>query len=140
MVSVVEIAKREIEKDGAKWWQYTRLEGKVEELKDRENKKRPIGESKGRTLEDWEATKRVGNATEEGSKVTENGNVVTLDPATSDAQEEEDAFETMPSKGRRDDFNTDNVDATARPKLRAIPILTIYLSRVPVPEFKALYG
>ena len=139
MVSVVEIAKRQVEKDGGKWWQYTRLEGKVEELKDRSNKKQPIGENKGRTLKDWKETQRAGNETKDGSEVAENDNMVVPDPATSDAQEDDD-FETMPGKPPSNNSTIGNLDTTARPKLRAIPILTIYLSRVPVPEFKALYG
>ncbi|MCJ1438403.1 hypothetical protein MMC27_007791 [Xylographa pallens] len=135
MISVVEIVKREVEREGGRLYQYSRLESLLGELKKKKPKEEKEGENapaKGKTLQEWQAAQDSSLA-------------VSLQPAMSDVEmeeqdkvEEEEAFETMTEKGPKDHVIVPNSEE--RKKVRAIPMMTIYLSRVPVPDFKQLYG
>ena len=134
MISVVEIAKREIEAQGAKWWQYSRVHSQLTELKGKPGK----GTEGGKTLrqrENEQDEKKVGEL--HGVKD------VAVDSAMADVgggdDAEEDAFETAAPMGN----GTTGVPAeeiAVRKKIRAVPIMTIHLSRVPVDELKQAYG
>ncbi|MCJ1255581.1 hypothetical protein MMC24_003398 [Lignoscripta atroalba] len=137
LVSIVEIAKKNVEKDGGKWWQYSRLHGQITELK-RKSSKQKKG---GKTLLEWEQQQ------EHSGKVGEHASV--LDDRVADSgkgggdvppeEEEETAFETM---GQRtpSQQNAPSAGIEARNKIRAVPVMSIYMSRVPITELKALYG
>ena len=137
LVSIVEIAKRAIEQDGGKWWQYSRVHGEITELKE----KKPKEAAGGKTLAEWEREKHSQQEQkQESAKDTmatelRDGNA----PMAAESEDEEDgaAFETMevdPGSGKA------TGGAEARRKIRAVPVLTIYLSRVPVADLKTAYG
>ena len=142
MVSIVEIAKQEIQKEIGKWYQYSKLHGETMELKVKETKELKVKETKakggGKTLAEWTKEKsgdgapgKTGEGTSSGvEKVQEVRQAVDDE----DDDETEDAFETMALPNREHD------KAEERKKVRAIPIMTIYFARVPVPGLKELYG
>ena len=133
MVSIVEIAKREIQKENGKWYQYSKLHGEIIESKAKETK--PKGG--GKTLDEWSKEKsgdgtpaKTGEGTSSGVEKVQEGKQAVDD----EDDEMEDAFETMALPNREHD------KAEERKKVRAIPIMTIYFDRVPVPGLKELYG
>ena len=124
LISVVEIAKRDIESKerSGKWYQYSRVSGELKEIpkvkpsKGSKNQAQDDAGKKqgGRTIKDWNFQHRQADAPKDLESGDEDG--------------EEEAFETM-------------ADAVAKPgakdtKLRNIPVLTIYMSRVPVSELR----
>ena len=151
LITIAEVSKREIEKDKGTWWQYTKLEGQLMEMQIRPRK--PEVEIGGKTLATWEAeqAKRTsgdgGADVEMGDSVAEsniNDHVddsggVSVNRGTEERDEEvEEDFETMtvPATDPRLMDGRDN----ARKKVRALPVMTIYLARVPIPGLKELYG
>lgn len=129
MVSIVEIAKREIQKDQGKWYQYSRLHGEIAKLK----KKQAMRREGGKTNTQWDKEKSATKAADEAAEKRSDGveEVHQENEAVDDEENEmEDAFETMVAPIR---------DVEER-KVRAIPVMTIYFARVPVPGMKELYG
>lgn len=107
LITIAEIVKREIAKDGGKWYQYNRL-GQVMEEKKREEH---VGKRK----------KKVGGADEEMADHEDGG----------EGQESEEEFETMKTPFER--------AIEGKPKVGAVPVMTIYLSRVRVDSLKKDY-
>ncbi|KAL9123942.1 MAG: hypothetical protein Q9217_006679 [Psora testacea] len=144
MISIVEIVKKEVEKEGGRWWQYSKLEGRVEELKVKLGrgvkgvKEVDDGEKNGDGIVDGN---QRGNPKSlppaEGSEALEMVNVEGRAPGAGidvdDAEELEEAFETMALPQRTHAW-------TEKPKVRNIPVMTIYITRVSVPVLKDLYG
>ena len=122
LITVVEIAKREVEQENGKWFQYSRVWGELCEFKEKQ-KQKVDKDGEGEVQAEG---RRLGANAEEGEKKKED---VDVDMTNEGEEEEEEAFETMAPKAE-----------TARKKVRAVPILTIYVSRVPVPELKAKFG
>jgi len=134
MVSVVEIAKREIEAQGAKWWQYSRVYGQTTELKEKPSK----GTDGGKTLLEWEkeqAEKADAMAEDMGKEADD----LTMTDADDGEEVGEEAFETVAQNGNGS-FVTPTEEIEARKKIRAVPVMTIHMSRVPVDELKQTYG
>jgi len=100
LISVVEIAKREIAADGGKWYQYNVIRGVLEE-RERSNGKVP-----------------EKAPSEEGEEKED--------------EEEEESFETMKTPFER------AIEGTA--KVRAMPGMTTYLSRVRIDGLRKKYG
>ena len=120
MISIVEIAKREIQQAKGHWWQYSRCHGDLMEWRRKEAKAKNESAATGGNVI------RIGHAEELRSIKEES---MDLDGA----DEEEVAFqETSPKQI--------GAQVEARKKVRAVPVMTIYMSRVPIPEFKAIYG
>lgn len=133
MVSIVEIAKQEIQKEKGKWYQYSKLHGEIMELKAKGTKPR----GGGKTLAEWSKEKSDDSAPAKTGEGTSRGaeKVQEEKQAVDDENDEmEDAFETMVPPNRGHD------KAEERKKVRAIPIMTIYFARVLVPGLKELYG
>ena len=135
MISVVEIFKREVEKEGGHVYQYSQLESLLQEMKEKKPKTEkkaelPVGEV--RTLGEWQT------AQEDGAEVSLQLVANDVEMEDQDKMEDEEAFESMTGKGLKDQLKVSTSEA--RKKIRATPVLTIYLSRVPVPELKELYG
>lgn len=134
MVSIVEIAKAEIRKENGKLYQYNGLHGETSELKI----KKPKRTGSGKTVAEW--TEEHPEPEDPGGETINKSEKCTLgtvdqsddDPDMVDATE--DAFETMAPLSRGYD------SPEARKKVRAYPVLTIYLSRVPILELKDLHG
>jgi hypothetical protein len=106
MISVAEIAKREIGKEGGRWWQYCCVEGVIQEVKEK------AGEG-----EKGDGGKRKGMDDGEGKE---------------DSEEESTAFETMKTP-----FERANEGET---KVRAVPVMSLYLSRVRIEGLRKAYG
>ena len=134
MVSIVEIAKAEIKKENGKLYQYNTLHEETSELK----VKKPKRTGSGKTIAEW--TKEHPGREDHGGETisdSEKHTLGTMDHSDHDlgmVDATEDAFETMapPDRG----YETPE----ARKKVRAYPVLTIYLARVPIPELKDLHG
>ncbi|KAI4156576.1 MAG: hypothetical protein L6R39_001086 [Caloplaca ligustica] len=130
MISVVEIAKGDIAKRGGKWYQYSSLRSDLHQVTTKQ-KQQPRG---GRTL----ANVQCGEGSNRGMN---DGLDQRMHPTTRDQMDVDDddsveggeAFEVMqhPSGG---------AVVSERSKVRAVPIMTIYFSRVPVPGLKDLFG
>ena len=111
LISIVEIAKRELEKDGIVWWQYSRVDSVIKEMKQNGNKK---GQHTGKL--------GVASATED----------VAVEAIADDInqEDEEEAFETMKPKGVLE----------SRPKIRAVPILVVYMALSKVSALEKEFG
>jgi len=144
MVSVAEIAKREIEKEKGKWWQYSKVDGRLEELKGREKQKKDSGKGDGMTIKHWqEGQNRGANEGGDAMKDVMDGADAGLSSkvqnvASAEEDEDDEAFQTMNVGDTGKGAGAPEV--LARSKVRAIPIMTIYMARVPVPELKELCG
>ncbi|TVY32564.1 hypothetical protein LSUB1_G007382 [Lachnellula subtilissima] len=103
LISIVEIAKREITAGGGKWFQYNVVEGVLEEQSEGEH-----GENEG------------------GVKLGEVENIDVED------KEEEESFETMKTPFER--------AIEGKPKVRAVPGMTTYLSRIRIERLGKKYG
>ncbi|KAI1633456.1 hypothetical protein F4809DRAFT_583712 [Biscogniauxia mediterranea] len=140
LISIAEIAKRELEKsgaqgggegegaadDGGRWYQYVAL--------GEEKKERPRdGGGEGRTVVEETV---LGGGGGPNARDPDNNNDKTLphaeDGRDEDEDEDEDDFEVMKTPLER--------AIEGRPLVRAVPVLNLFLSRVPVEELKKRYG
>ena len=139
LVGIVEIAKRQIKEEGGQWWQYSKLHSHIVELKKiKERSSRATGE---KTLREWADTKDENMDHESSEARDENeidhqkqGKDLSVEGVMGDDEDDDDegAFQTM---GRRQIMAYDE----NRSKIRALAVLTIYLSQVPVPALKNIY-
>ena len=133
MVSIVEIAKRVIDKDHGKWYQYSKIQEDVVPLKQKPMKRN----DGGKTVSEWQAEqKRPREDSSEGATVHE---VEETKLGGNENEEDEDAFETLGSAGLHKPKTTTE-EHEARRKIRAVPVMTIYMSRVAVPGLKNIFG
>ncbi|KAK0514606.1 hypothetical protein JMJ35_003223 [Cladonia borealis] len=134
MVSIVEIAKAEIQKENGKLYQYNGLHGETSELKVKNPKRTGSGKIVAELTKEHPGLEDPsGEAINESEKNT----LGTVDQSDVDLEmvdATEESFETMAPLSRGNDT------PEARKKVRAYPVLTIYLSRVPIPELKDRYG
>lgn len=93
LISIIEIAKRELARNQANMYQYSALSSETV----------PLNQLKGRMK------RKTGDGGQKGNR---------------DVESEEDAFETMGEKEQ----------------IRAVPVLTVYLSTVRIQELKEAYG
>lgn len=139
MVSIIQIARQNIEHDKGKWWQYSKLDGSIAELKTKPVKRGGGGKS----LSEWQKERagEVSNEVKEiGGKTRRASEEVQHDDEVADGDEEIDvAFESM-VKPKEADQGAKQPGNGSRRKIRAIPVMTIYFARVPVPGLKELYG
>ena len=134
MVSIVEIAKAEIWKENRKLYQYNGLHGEISELKVKKPKRTGIGQL---VAEGSEEHPGLEDSSGEAINESEKNTLGTVDQSDDDLEmvdATEDAFETMAPLSRGYE------PPEARRKVRAYPVLTIYLSRVPIPELRDRYG
>lgn len=139
MVSIVQIARQDIEHNNGKWWQYSKLDEQVAELKTKAVKRK----DNGKTLEEWQKERaegetqgsgEVGGETGRASKEAQHGRGV-----VNGDEEMEDAFESMLNPKEADQGAEQSRNDNSG-KIRATPVMTIYFARVPVPGLKELYG
>ena len=137
LIGIVELAKREIERDRGKWFQYSKLESEVLELK-LKTKQKPQ-HSTGMSISDWERKKggqeAANQPSDDAAEQAEDEDVAMTGNDGGDNQEaddndenEEPAFETM----------TELLEK--KKKIRAVPVMIVYLAMVPVSELKQSYG
>ena len=141
MVSIVEIARQDIERKQGKWWQYSKVDREIAELKTKSMKLR----NDGKTLLEWQK-ERAGGASqgveEVGGETRRPSVEVQHDHEGVDEDEEmEDAFESMVNLQEADQgAQQPGIGNGNGRKIRANPVMTIYFARVPVPGLKELYG
>ncbi|KAH8685640.1 hypothetical protein BGZ60DRAFT_522926 [Tricladium varicosporioides] len=111
MISIVEIAKREIASKGGKWFQYNVIDQVIE----------PKKEKVGKRL-----FKSTGNQERDGKDSMD------VDPTPNLESEEDDDFEMMKTPFER--------VIEGKPRVRAVPTMTIYLSRIRIDILKKEYG
>ncbi|MCJ1313442.1 hypothetical protein MMC25_007120 [Agyrium rufum] len=154
LCSIVEIAKQTIQKEKGQWYQYSRVHGELTELKP------PKAKNGGRTLTEVDGEGMGEKAAEDAGKTTESsGKNVEMeteeiveavkeihgdgdgDEEVEDEDEEhdEEAFETMLSPAHRVSSGSKE-PPQPRKKIRAVPVLTIYMSRVPIPDLRSVFG
>ncbi|KAI4255247.1 MAG: hypothetical protein L6R42_006827 [Xanthoria sp. 1 TBL-2021] len=131
MISVVEIAKADIGKRGGKWYEYSKLHSELLESKEKQ-RRRP---QDGRTLADAASGRSSSANGKAGPQCIDVD--VDVDDDLADAKghgsDGEAAFETL-------QHQSVGVVANGKSKVRATPIMTIYLACVPVPGLKDLFG
>ena len=132
MISIIEIAKKEMEKAKGKWYQYSKLESRIVESK-ADHKYKPNGlklkqcDLKAKDLS-------MGKAVRDGVELEASGSLEPREVMDSGSgAEEEEPFETM--KAFQPIERVQN-----RVKLRSIPVMTIYLARFPLPGLKDIHG
>ena len=104
LVSIAEISKREVGKEGGKWFQYNKVEPVM------------VGQKQ-----------KVGKGKEEkGDGVGEK------DDIGEESGEESTAFETMKTPWERAN--------EGKPKMRAVPVITVFLSRVRIDGLRKAFG
>jgi hypothetical protein len=111
LITIVEIAKREISRTGGKWYQYNGLDQFMAIQGKKSTAVNGTGRRLGENTDDMEIDRNEG------------------DPSGDD---NEGAFETMKTPLER--------AIEGKPKVKAIPVLTTYLSRVRIGSLKEKYG
>jgi hypothetical protein len=110
LITIAEITKREIGQNGGEWFQYNKLDSVVEE-------------------------KKVNSKGEKGGKVNaespKDSSAMEVD-GEEDPESEGEAFETMKTPFER--------AIEGRPKIRSVPVMTLYLSSVRVDSLRKLHG
>ena len=132
-ISIVEIAKREVAKQGAKWYQYSAL-GETMGTVPRQKKAKhdASGTSENAELQEQQGPK--------GDKVTEDHEMKDAKVLSDDDDDDDDdEFEEMEGP-RVPQTGVNGMGALSHEKIRAVPILTIHLSMVRVEQLKKLYG
>ena len=141
MVSIVEIARQDIERDKGKWWQYSKVDAQIAEVRIKAVKRR----NDGKTLTEWQKeqagwrsreVEEVGGSTGRDPEAVQHDH----DHEVVDGDEEmEDAFQRMVNSKAADQGAKQSENGNGR-KIRATPVMSIYFARVPVPGLKELYG
>jgi hypothetical protein len=117
MISVAEIAKREIAREGGKWFQYNKVESVMVEQKEKvKNGKGNGKEGAGSKEEGREKGKEKNGKAEDGEE----------------SEEDSTTFETMKTPWERAN--------EGKPKMRAVPVMTVFLSRVRIEGLRKVYG
>ena len=131
LVSIVEIAKKNVAKEGGKWWQYSRLHGQKMDLKEKLHKSKDREKIFLKRQQHGQDTESADVGDQREPSVKEDGN--------GQEEEDENAFQTM-GESNVSQQSVNGVANEGRKKIRAIPIMTVYMSRVPIAEFKGIYG
>ena len=134
MISIVEIAKREIEKELGKWWQYSGVHAEITELKELQMTK---GSQTEKALLEWQKQHK-----DEVDRAMDEAQQAMMDPKPPDEPdppEEEVDFEMMGQEASREVTNSTE-ETEPKKKIRAIPVMITFMSRVPVAELKQAYG
>jgi hypothetical protein len=116
MISIAEIAKREIGKEGGKWFQYNRVEEVMIELKKGVKKE---GEGKGAKDE-----VEIGKEDKDGDEEDEEDG--------EENDEETATFETMKTPFERAN--------EGKEKMRSVPVMSLFLSRIRIEGLRRAYG
>lgn len=125
LISVVEIVKRELSKQGNQWYQYNGVESKTVEVQRKADKN--ITTILGREIVVDSEAMDVGGDTSLPDELTfAQGTGILAETG------EEDTFETMKTPLER--------AIEGRPKVKAVAVMTTWLSRVRVDGLKTAYG
>ena len=129
LIAIVERAKAQIAADKDKWFQYNELHGMIVPKKPKIEKR--IGG--GKTLREWDEEQKAKAKTNEAAMAAE-----TTRDGKEDAMDiDEDVFQTM---ARRKSEDLQPVPGSENDKLRHMPVITVFIARLRVPELAKLYG
>ena len=136
LASIIEIAKAVVKGENGKWWQYTKLHGELLDLKSKQGK-RTGGD---RALTAWSMAHDVNNIVEteddDEMEVSPEGknpiNEITNE-SDGDTEEEFEIMKDPKARGPR-------AKTVGEKEIRNTPVMTVFFSRVAVPELKELYG
>lgn len=134
MISIVEVAKRGIEKERGKWWQYSGVHAETTELKELQRTEDSYTE---KALSEWQKQDK-----DDVDRVIAEAQQATNDPKTAnepDLTDEEDDFESMNQEAPDEETNATG-ESEPRKKIRSVPVMMTYMSRVPMPELRETYG
>lgn len=129
LIAIVEGAKAQIAADKDKWFQYNELHGVIVPKKPKVEKR--IGG--GKTLREWDEEQKSKAKTNEATKATE----VTRDGKEDAMDVDEDIFQTMV---RRKSEDLQLAPGPETDKIRHMPVITVFIARLRVPELAKLYG
>ncbi len=127
LISVVEIAKRELDRRGLSWYQYSGVHGQIEEVK-KSGRRDPTGARGGSKVDKGATEDTHGNG--DSHHLDEKNDEQEEDDGSRD---EEAAFEKMEDLSRR-------AEGDKTVQIRNIAILTVCLSRVRIPELSTPFG
>ena len=139
-IAIAEISKREIGNGGGVWFQYSGVEGVLGEWVPKERRTKGEGEkveTKSEGAEDGE------KAIEPKVPANDMAEATKEEVDRGGEEEEEEAFETMrnpPVTNPKAQEHPSIIELELGKKIRAVPVLTIYLSRAQVGELKKEYG
>ena len=148
-ISIIEITKSELAKQGAKWYQYSMVKPHIIQLPRYD---KPKHAKEGHTISEWEQAQAKGLPKEtELHNTTTNGlrdkPFGAAKECNRDVEGEEEAYEMMQVdgfEGMDPEKESDTGEVTSageeRQKIRTIPRLVMYLSRVRCDRWKTLYG
>lgn len=131
LVSVVEIAKRQLDDDKQVWYQYTGCSGRMEQFK---SGPKSSSTDNGMTAK-WGLGRRLSDGQKEGE-----------DEAQVHAEEEHEDEEMLDADTERQgqqDVEEPAFEQMVQPerdKVRLIPIMTVFLSRNAVPELRQFFA
>ncbi|KAI9849274.1 MAG: hypothetical protein M1837_004733 [Sclerophora amabilis] len=138
-ISIVEIVKREVEKQGGVWYQYNAIVEVVTEIPDR----RDDMHSPKASVKDEETghAKVVSDATAEEAKASAVADESTIEVVSQGNEEpEEEAFETMNVCPPAEAGSGAVDDAEKKPKIRVVPALRIFLTRKRIEQLRRKHG
>jgi len=111
MISIVEITKREIGTNGGEWFQYSTVEQQLEDKDEKKKNKECMNNTNGK-------------ASGEDESMSVNKDL--------EAEDDAEGFETMKTPFER--------AIEGKQKVRAVPIMVIYLSRVRIESLRKAHG
>jgi len=123
MVSIVEIAKRVLKGRSLKLFQYSTVQKELQEVKKKGQRKPELKPSNEDAVE-----KDAGSREGDGDLVM---------GTAEDKDDEEEAFESMEGGSKR---SIPMGHVPEEKKIRGIPLMTVYLSRISIKELKEVYG
>lgn len=129
LIAIVEAVKVHIAAKGENWFQYNGLRGEVLPFKPKSKGRRGVAENTTIGIEGKER-----NATAAAKVTGQVNNKAAEDDMDLD---EEDAFQTM-VRGGADDLSA-RTSLHGKDKVRSVPIITIFIARLVVPELAGSY-
>lgn len=133
LIAIVEAVKVHIAATGENWFQYNGLRGEILPFKPKPKRRRGAEN----TTIDIEG-KKERNSTAAAAKVTGTGQVKNNAAEDDMDLDEEDAFQTM-VRGGADDLSARTTSLHGKDKVRSVPIITILIARLLVPELAGSY-
>ncbi|KAK6851180.1 hypothetical protein PG987_000814 [Apiospora arundinis] len=137
LISIAEIAKREMLKsdgrhdEAKRWYQYIALGSEMKEV-ERQTPKNYGGQREGKTVIEDTMLERQGPATEEPTHDDHDDELPQHEKDHAEDDDEDDDFEQMKTPFER------AIEGT--PKIRAVPVMSLFLSSIPIDELRRRYG
>ena len=137
LISIAEIAKREMlmsggrQNEAKRWYQYVALGSETKEV-GRRTPKGPGFQGEGKTVIEDTVLGRQGQASRELADDDDNHEPLQQEKDNEEDDGEDDDFEKMKTPFER------AIEST--PKMRAAPVMSLFLSLIPIDELRRRYG